>query len=147
MNGQKTCLKIDTGAQCNVISRQTYHQLGSLLLQKSLARLVAFGGQWLSAYGKATTICQHKGKTYHVVFEAIDQDVSNILGLLAWVELNLVQRLDAINTQTNNTVDLYSDIFEGLGCITGASYHIKVDSNAQPVSCTPTPVTLHPKVQ
>ena len=81
-----------------------------------------------------------------MVFEVIDQDVSNILGLSTCVELNLVQRLDAINTQTSDIVDLYSDVFEGLGCITGASYHIKVDSNAQPVVHPPrkVPVTLCP---
>ena len=149
VNDQKTRFKIDTGAQCNVISRHTYHRLGSLPLQKSHARLVAFGGQRLNAYGKATINCQHKGKTYSVAFEVIDQDVSNILGLSTCVELNLIQRLDAINTQTSDIVDLYSDVFEGLGCITGASYHIKVDSNAQPVVHPPrrVPVTLRPKVQ
>ena len=81
VNDQKTCFKIDTGAQCNVISRHTYHRLGSLPLQKSHARLVAFGGQRLNAYGKAMINCEHKGKTYPVVFEVIDQDISNILGL------------------------------------------------------------------
>ena len=134
VNGQKTSFKIDTGAQCNVISIQTCRQLGSLPLQRSHARLVAFGGQRLNAYGKATINCQHKGKTYPVVFEVIDQDVSNTLGLSTCEELNLVQRLDAINTQTSDIVDLYSDVFEGLGCITGTSYHIKIDSNAQPVA-------------
>ena len=63
VNDQKTRFKIDTGAQCNVISRHMYHRLGSLPLQKSHARLVAFGGQQLNAYGKAIINCQHKGKT------------------------------------------------------------------------------------
>ena len=138
VNDQKTRFKIDTGAQCNVISRHTYHRLDSLPLQKSHARLVAFGGQRLNAYGMAIKNCQHKGKTYPVVFEVIDQDVSNILGLSTCVELNLIQRLDAINTRTSDIVDLYSDVFEGLGCITSASNHIKVDSNICSASCTPT---------
>jgi len=57
--------------------------------------------------------------------------------------------LDTINTQTHDILDLYSDVFEGLGCITGASYHIKVDNNAQPVVYPPrkVPVTPHSKVQ
>ena len=45
LNDKKTRFKIDTGAQCNVISRHTYHRLGSLPLQKSHSRLVAFSGQ------------------------------------------------------------------------------------------------------
>ena len=88
VNHQKTCFKIDTGAQCDVISRQKYHQLSLMLLQISHARLVAFGGQRLNACGKVTINCQHKGKFYPVIFEVIDQDVPNILGLTTCVELN-----------------------------------------------------------
>ena len=73
VNDQKTCFKINTGAQCNVISKQKYHQLSSTPLQKSHARLVAFGGQRLNACGKVLINCQHEGKFYPVVFEVIDQ--------------------------------------------------------------------------
>jgi len=55
---------------------------------------------------------KHKRKFYPVVFEVIDQDVPNILRLTTCVELNLVQRLDAIKTQaTTDILDSYSDIF------------------------------------
>lgn len=149
VNHQKTCFKIDTGAQCNAISRQKYHQLSSKPLQKSHVRLVAFGGQRLNACGKVTIDCQHKGNLYPVVFEVIDQDVPNILGLKTCVEMNLVQRLDTINSQTADVLDTYSDVFEGLGCITDASYHIKVDKSVQPVVHPPrkVPVTLRAKIQ
>ena len=143
------CFKIDTGAQCNVISTWKYHQLSSRPLQKSHARLVAFGGQPLNTCGKVTMTCHHKGKCHPVVFEVIDQDVPNILGLKTRTELNLIQRLDTINNQTGDILDTYSDVFEGLGCITDASYHIKVDESARPVVHPPrkVPVTLRPKIQ
>ena len=66
------------------------------------------------------------------------------------IKLDLVQRLDTINTQTTTDIlDLYSDVFEGLGCITDVSYHIKVDNNAQPIVHPPRKVlvALHSKVQ
>ena len=99
-------------------------------IAKISARLVAFGGQKLNACEKGTINCQHKGKFYTVAFEVIDQDVPNILGLTTCVELNLMQRLDTINTQTTDILYSYSDVFEGLGCITDVSYPIKVDNNA-----------------
>ena len=149
INNHRMCFKIDTGAQCNVISRQKYHQLSSMPLQQSHARLVAFGGQRLNACGKVTMNCQHKGKRHPVVFEVIDHDTPNILGLKTCVELNLVQRMDAIDNHHVDILDRYSDVFEGLGCITDASYHIKVDESAQPVVHPPrkVPVTLRPKIQ
>jgi len=149
INGQETSFKIDTGAQCNVLSMQKYNQLSSRPLQKSHAKLVAFGGQRLNTCGKVTIDCQHKGKFCPVIFEVIDHDVPNILGLTTCVELNLVQRLDSINTQSNDILDSYSDVFEGLGCITDALYNIKIDKNAKPIVHPPrkVPVTLRPKIQ
>ena len=84
-----------------------------------------------------------------MIFEVIDHDVPNILGLTTCVELNLVQRLDSINTQSNDILDSYSDVFEGLGCITDALYNIKIDKNAKPIVHPPrkVPVTLRPKIQ
>ena len=63
--------------------------------------------------------------------------------------MNLVQRLDAINNNYTDFLDSYSDVFEGLGCISNTDYHIKVDKTCQPVVHMPrrVPVTLRPKIQ
>ena len=60
VNHQRTSFKIDTGAQCNVISKRRYHQLSSMPLQQSHARLVAFGGERLNACGRVTMKYEHK---------------------------------------------------------------------------------------
>ena len=46
------------------------------------------------------------GKSHPVVLKVSDQDVPN---METYVELNLVQRLDAISNQTASTLDTYSD--------------------------------------
>ena len=71
VNQQRTSFKIDTGAQCNVISKNHYRQLSSVPLQKSHARLVAFGGERLNVSGKVTMRCEHKHKFYNADFEVI----------------------------------------------------------------------------
>lgn len=68
-----------------------------------------------------------------MIFEVIDHNIPNILGLKTCVEPNLVQRLDTIDNQTADILHTYSGVFEGLGCITNVSYHIKVDKSAQPL--------------
>ena len=148
VNQQRTSFKIDTGAQCNVISKSRYRQLSSVPLQKSHARLVAFGGERLNVSGRVTMRCEHKHKFYNADFEVINQDVPNILGLQTCVQMNLVQRLDAINNETD-FLTCYSDVFKGLGCISKTDYHIKVDKAYQPVVHPPrrVPVTLRPKIQ
>ena len=44
MNEQRVTFKIDTGAQCNVISKETYDKVSRQPLTKSRAKLTAFGG-------------------------------------------------------------------------------------------------------
>ena len=43
MNEQRVTFKIDTGAQCNVISKETYDKVSRQPLTNSRAKLTAFG--------------------------------------------------------------------------------------------------------
>ena len=137
--------KIDTGAQCNVLSLETYRQVSQQPLKKSQAKLVAFGGQRIRSYGKAIILCEHKSKYYPIEFEVIS-NVSNVLGLQTITELKLVKPVDTI---TNDPLAKYADTFTGLGCITNVTHHIKVDHTSKPVVHPPCkiPVTIRARVK
>ena len=60
LNGHSTTFKLDTGAQCNVISKQTYDQVSKHPLLKSKTKLVTFGGHKLKACGKVSIVCEYK---------------------------------------------------------------------------------------
>ena len=145
INKQPVQFKIDTGAQCNVISSQTYHQLSQTPPQTSKARLVAFGGNRMNPIGKTTLLCTYKEKFWPVEFEVVD-NVSNILGLHSCSEMHMVKRIE---TLTTDPLKKYADTFVGLGCITGVTHHIKLDQDAMPVIHPPrkVPVTLRDKVK
>ena len=64
LNKWQTTFKLDTGAQCNVISKHKYDQISTKALLPSHPRLVAFGGTLLHPCGKATIPYQHKNKQY-----------------------------------------------------------------------------------
>ena len=102
----------------------------------------------MQACEKATILCNHKQKCYSVKFEVLDETVPSILVLHTCMEMNLIQRIDAIESHTD-LLNLYSDVFEGLGCITDAVYHINVDQNTLPIVHPPrkVSVTLRPKLQ
>ena len=146
MNHQRTTFKIDTGAQCNVIPQWQYHQVCKDPLQPSSASLVAFGGHKLCTCGRAKIPCQHKDAHYLIEFEVIDHDIPNILGLVACIEMDLVQRIDTVS---KDHVTQYYDVFEGLGCITDVRYHITTDPTKTPIIHPPrrVPITLRPKIQ
>ena len=84
--------KIDTGAQCNVMS---FMQASKQPLSRSKARLVAFGGQRITPVGKAVLLCEHKNKFRPIEFEVVD-NVSNVLGLGTCEELGLVKRVETM---------------------------------------------------
>jgi len=132
VNKQRTVFKMDTGAQCNVVSKHKYNRLSKAPLQKSHTKLVAFRGHQLNACGKAVMSCQYKGKHYPVEFEVVDEQVPNILGLKTCTQMKLV-RVDTIIDHDVDLLDKYSDVFEGLGCITDVVYHIKIDPSCQTV--------------
>ena len=88
INSHNIRFKLDTGAQCNVMSLTTYKRVSSRTLTKSKARLAAFGGHRLKSCGKATLLCEHKNKYWPVEFEVLE-DVTNVLGLKTCEELQL----------------------------------------------------------
>lgn len=53
INDQLITFKIDTGAQCDVMSSETYRTIGLQPFTKSKARFVAFGGYHLTSLGRA----------------------------------------------------------------------------------------------
>ena len=156
LNNQRTKFKIDTGAQCNVISKQKYLTVCKTPLQKSMSKLTAFGGHKLHTCGKAIIPCEYNGHQYMVEFEILDQEVPSILGLPTTIEMNLVHRVDTLDTVMDGRdpvcaeiFDYYSDVFAGLGCISDVLYHINIDSSCQPVihPLRRVPIKLRPKIQ
>ena len=71
LNDQDVTFKIDTGTQCNVLSKETYNLVCQQPLKKSQAKLVAFGGHRISSLGKAVILCEHKNKYSAVEFEVL----------------------------------------------------------------------------
>ena len=145
INSHNIRFKLDTGAQCNVMSLTTYKRVSSRTLTKSKARLVAFGGHRLKSCGKTTLLCEHKNKYWPVEFEVLE-DVTNVLGLKTCEELQLVKRVETLSV---DVLGRYADTFTGLGCITGVTLHIQLDSKHEPVAHPPpkVPVTICSKVK
>ena len=146
LNGHCTTFKLDTGAQCNVISKQTYDRISTRPLTKSKAKLVTFK---LKACGKTSIECEHKRKFTVLEFEVVKQEVPNVLGLESCKEMQLVQRNDSIKVAQDDVLSEYKDVFEGLGCITNVTHHIEIDPTQKPVVHPPrrVPVILRPKLK
>lgn len=133
LNDILTACKLDTGAEGNVMSAETYRKIGKMnQLKKSSTRIVAFGGHTVQHHGACTLSVQHKNSdpvtcTFHVT----DSPGPTLIGLPTCHQLGLVSFHFAVK-QENNPVGAFKDVFEGVGCVQG-EYQIVVEENAVPV--------------
>ena len=101
-----------------------------------------YDGRKITPKGKASLVCEYKGKFTVLEFILVEQDLPSILGLKSCLEFGLVQKIYRFKEESLESE--YADVFEGLGEIRGAQHKIKIDPNATPVIHPPcrVPVAL-----
>ena len=146
LNDKSVSFKLDTGAECNVISKEVYDSISKQPPHRTGTKLVAFGGHQLYPCGKVHILTEYKGRYTVLEFLIVDGKVQNVLGKRSCSELKLIKRVDAID---RCTTDNYADVFHRLGCVEGVTHHIKLDEHVKPVVHPPrrVPVTLRSRVK
>ena len=147
INSKIVTFKLDTGADCNAMSVNTFNALdvrGRLRASKS--KLVAFFGQKIAPLGKRALTCEYKGQKHNIEFEITQEEVPSILGGATCVKLGLVKRVHEVKME-NDILKEFEDLFDGLGCIPG-QHHIQIDHTVTPVVHAPRriPVALRDRV-
>ena len=143
-------VKLDTGAQCNVLPLHVYKQISNKPLQRSKSRLVSYSGHRLDTVGKVTLLVSSKDKYVPVESEIVKNKAIPIFGLKTCLELNLISKLYGLNKSATSEeiLENFNDIFEGLGCLS-TEYKIRLDKDANPVVHPPRkiPFALKNKVK
>jgi hypothetical protein len=147
INNSPIQVKLDTGAQVNVMSWKLFNSLvNQPNIRVSNATLLAYGNSIVPQKGIAELTVVHRSNSYQLQFHIVVPDATPILGLPACQQLNLVRRVDEISTL--DPMSEYPDVFQGLGRIPG-EYHIELDPTITPV-IHPTrriPLSLQPKLK
>ena len=148
-------MKIDTGAQVNVLPRSIFRSLGkSCPLQPSQKKLTVYNGQHLKVDGYLTLPCEYNGQISNEEFYIVDTNSSPILGLQTCLKLNLI-KLVLSNTCSLNTsltkeqiLGKYSDVFTGIGKLPG-EFEIHLHDKVTPVVHPPrrVPVAIRDKLK
>ncbi|XP_013403799.1 uncharacterized protein LOC106169054 [Lingula anatina] len=123
MNGQSVDFKIDTGADTSVISKAMYESLKpSPTLSPTTVVLNSPGGK-LTNIGKFVAKTKFKEKMYTFTVHVVRENVRNLLGRSACVDMGLVTRV----LQADSVGTLKSD-----------PVHIKLKDSAKPYSVSAT---------
>ena len=122
---------IDTGADVTVITEKLYKKLKTSQLQKCSKSLVGPSKEALNVQG------QFKGTLTHGN-NSVEQDIYVIKGLRkpligrpAITALQLVNRVNTIDSIKQQVVDQHPELFQGLGTIEG-EYNIVLKADAKP---------------
>ncbi|PFX23103.1 Transposon Tf2-9 polyprotein [Stylophora pistillata] len=133
--------KLDTGAECNVISSGLATELNSQL-QPTIILLKSFGRHQLDTVGKCpldTKVKGAKGST-PLEFYVLRDNLRPLLGLESCLHLELItlnNKLEQIGISVNEVrekftlLDEFQDVLQGLGCVEG-EYNIKLKANSNP---------------
>ena len=91
-------LKLDTGANVNIIGYQDFLQLKIRpQLHPSKVKLPAYAGSDMPVKGQCVLQITHKGRMYNVSFIVTPAQVQPILGVKDYERLNLVKRVWAVS--------------------------------------------------
>lgn len=133
--------KLDTGAECNILSRKTlvsvFNHKPLDIMKKVGIDLISYGNFRIKTIGRINLRCKTDKKSEILNFFVVDENLQSLLGLDACLKLNLIKRVDAVESIRSNVtfndplIQKYSDVFEGIGKIPG-KYKIKIDENAIP---------------
>ncbi|KAL4709773.1 hypothetical protein ACJJTC_001227 [Scirpophaga incertulas] len=141
-------VKVDTGAQANILSDSTLSSLGidRNNLMPVQTKLTTYTGECILCFGKCFLACKYNGKIYNLSFFVVAGLYTNILGLKSAEDKNREKPLNLVNK-----IDVFKefkDIFEGLGCMKG-EYDIKICDNAVPIiyACRKVPLAIQSRLK
>ena len=91
--GQEISLKLDTGAEVNMIPYATFKKIAGaskIMLRKPKAKLTAYNGQDIPVTAVCNLSCKHKDVTYDLKFYNTNMKSEPVLSVSACRELGLI---------------------------------------------------------
>ncbi|XP_055692769.1 uncharacterized protein K02A2.6-like [Lutzomyia longipalpis] len=115
-------VNIDTGAQCNVITKKILSKLPKKDIEDSrVKRLITYDGGKINVIGRVKLDCVIRKKTVPLWFQVIQGDHGCVLDGKSAIKAGLIKRVNKIN----------EDIFNGLGCLKDFVYDAKIVENPE----------------
>lgn len=140
INSKVISFMLDTGADTNIISLNTFTKLNlhTKDIKPSSHKLSTFSGHILPTVGQCTIKISYKNKNYLVNFHIVDLNCQNTLGRKTCKTLNLVKKVNTVSfsltTQSNSQdiIEKNRDLFEGLGCIRDLEVNLTLKPDTTP---------------
>ena len=137
LNNHDIRLKLDTGAEVNVIPYSTFKQVATtskIKLRKPEACLSAYNGGNIPVEAVCTLQWQYKGTIHNLEFYITSIESEPVLSISACKKLGPIEFVTVIEHKEEGTEAFakrvkteYQDVFSGIGCLE-RPYHIELNS-------------------
>ncbi|XP_064486020.1 uncharacterized protein LOC135398556 [Ornithodoros turicata] len=156
IEGTNVSCRLDTGANCSVISSALLEKITDKKASKCSVPLSTFFGHSEKAEGRIQLHISFQGKDLSTEFFVVDRQVPTTLSGTVSEHLGLVSRMvHPTHVHKDNQLGLYEaarpydDVFKGLGKLKGIVYHMRLKPNVKGVvkPARRIPVALKDKVK
>ena len=132
VNGDSILFKVDTGAQCNVLSEGVHSKLSKKSpIVPMKTKLTTYGGTHVPLKGKCRLdVCCGTNKISAEFYIAQIKGAKPLLGLKSCRDLQVIT-VNELLSSNDQLAEEYKDVFTGLGLVDG-EYHITLEENVQP---------------
>ncbi|UYV64811.1 K02A2.6-like [Cordylochernes scorpioides] len=129
INGKKTTVHLDTGAQINVLPHKVINQWPSRPeIRPTSLKAFAYGNTELPIVGKCNVLCQYGEKKGMFEFIVADVEAQTLITGDTCEKLEILRRINHINTdemklcsETQKILEQYHEVFQGVGLINSES--------------------------
>ena len=135
VNGHMMNFKIDCGADINVISEHTWRGLSHRPKLKPASIKIDSPGGPLQCTGQFVARVQRKGIFNLRMYVVKQENVGNLLSRGSAVRMNLIARLDAVQTQSVKVLD-EDDVYGELGVLRNRTVRLCLRDDAVPYSAS-----------
>lgn len=118
-------VKLDSGAQCNVIPKSVAKSIGMPLDSSRTKRIITYSGHNIDVAGELKMNTKIRGKLHMIRFIVVNEEVTPVLGKASCEKTGLIKRVKEIRQGDNNSV------FDGLGCLKDYEYDIDLVKNPE----------------
>lgn len=127
-------VKLDTGADCNVLSEKEAARLNLRIEKTNTKRIMSYSNNSVTVVGQTRAKCETKNGTSEVIFKIVAGNYSPILGKRSCEQMGLVARVDNVESTEkiaprSATTKIKTD--DKLGCCKNFSYDIDFIDDAK----------------
>ncbi|XP_072142027.1 uncharacterized protein [Dermacentor andersoni] len=149
IEGQPVTCKLDTGANCCVISKNELERLPAKPKEACKVTLTAFFGHRTTAQAKVKLLLYANNKKCEEQFFVVEHDVPVTLSGAVAERLGFIYRIQKVSSEElYRPAQPFADVFSGLGQLKGVEYSMKLKpgSAGTVVPARRVPIALQDKV-